>query len=87
MKLQSELAVSLQVNSLLSNRLIIIESQCWANAQCSRRECLDVIGVPIEVNADVLGKKDLNIFGKLDCDIPPENELKPAIELAKKVQQ
>ena len=46
-----------------------------------------MISVPSEVNADVLEEKALNIFGKLGCDIPPENGLKPAIELAKKVQQ
>ena len=34
LKLQSELAVSQQVNSLLSNRLTNMERQCWANAQC-----------------------------------------------------
>ena len=53
LKLQSELAVSQQVNSLLSNRLTNIERQCWANAQYSR-ECLDVVGIPSEVGADVL---------------------------------
>ena len=31
-----------------------------------------MIGIPSEVNADVLEKKVLNIFGKLGCDIPPE---------------
>ena len=69
LKLQSELAVSQQVNSLLSNRLTNMERQCWANAQYSRRECLDVVGIP---SADVLEEKVLNIFGKLGCDIPSE---------------
>ena len=72
LKLQSELAVSQQVNSLLSNRLILVERQCRANAQYSRRECLDVVGIPSEVGADVLEEKVLNIFGKLGCDIPSE---------------
>ena len=31
-----------------------------------------MIGIPSEMNADVLEKKVLNIFGKLGCDIPPE---------------
>ena len=72
LKLQSELAVSQQVNSLLSNRLTNMERQCWANAQYSRRECLDIVGIPSEVGADVLEEKVLNIFGKLGCDIPSE---------------
>ena len=57
LKLQSELAASQQVNSLLSNRLTNMERQCWANAQYSRRECLDVVGIPSEVGADVLETK------------------------------
>ena len=72
LKLQSELAVSQQVNSLLSNRLTHVERQCWVNAQYSRRECLDVVGIPSEMGADVLEEKVLNIFGKLGCDIPSE---------------
>ena len=72
LKLQSELAVSKQVNSLLSNRSTSIERQCWAKAQYSGRECLDVIGIPSKVNADVLEEKVLNNFGKLGCDILPE---------------
>ena len=49
-----------------------MERQCWANAQYSRREYLDVVGIPSEVGADVLEEKVLNIFGKLGCDIPSE---------------
>ena len=74
------------MNSLLPNRLTNMERQCWANAQYSRRECLDVVGIRSEVGADVLEEKVLNIFGKLGCDTL-QSELKPVIELAKNVQQ
>ena len=47
-----------QVNSLL------------ANAQYSKPECLDIIVIPSEVEADVLEEKVANIFEKLDCNIP-----------------
>ena len=86
LKLQSELAVSQQVNSLLSNRLTNMERQCWANAQYSRRECLDVVGIPSEVGADVLGRKFSTFLVSLVV-ISLQRELKPVIELAKKVQQ
>ena len=59
-------------NSLLSNRLTNMERQCWVNAQYSRRGCLDVIGIPSEVDAHVLEQKVLNIFGKPGCDIASE---------------
>ena len=69
-KLESELSVTKQVNSLLSCRLINMERQCWANAQYSRRECLDIAGIPREVEPDVLEEKVVNIFEKLGYNIP-----------------
>ena len=72
LEFQSELAVSRQVNSIVLNRLTSVACQYWANAQYSRRECLDMTGIPGEVDADVLKEKLLKNFGELGCDIPPE---------------
>ena len=69
-KLQSELAVSQQVNSFLSNRLANMERQCWVITQYSRRECLDTVDIPSELDSNVLEMKVLNIFEKLGCDMP-----------------
>ena len=71
-KLHAELAVTKNVNNLLVTRLSTLERQCWANAQYSRRECLDIVGIPREVSGEVLEEKVLNIFGKLGCDISPD---------------
>ena len=49
-KFQSEVTVVKQVNSVLSERLVSMERQCWANAQYSRRECLELVGVPRSVS-------------------------------------
>ena len=49
-----------------------MELQCLANPQYCRRECLDVICIPTEEDADILDEKVPNIFGKLRCDITPE---------------
>ena len=38
------------MNTLLSERLQTIEKQCWANAQYSRRECLEISGIPSSVS-------------------------------------
>ena len=74
------------MNSLLSDRLTNMERQCWANALYSRRECLDVIGIPSEVDTDVLKEKVLKIFRNRSLvEIFFQSELKPDIELAKKV--
>ena len=56
-KLQAEVSVTKQVNTLLSSRLVSIERQRWLNVQYSRRECLDIVGILSEVEADVLREK------------------------------
>ena len=86
LKLQSEIAVSQQVNSILSNILTSIERPCWGTAQYARRECLDVIGIPCEVNVDVLDEKVLNIFVKLGFDIPPD-QIEACHRISKKAEQ
>ena len=47
--LQPDLLVTKKVNSELSSWLVNMERQCWANAQCLRREYLEVVGIPREV--------------------------------------
>ena len=44
-KLECEINIVKQVNTLLNKRVIDMERQCWANAQYSRRECLEVSGI------------------------------------------
>ena len=68
-KLHAELAVTKNINNLLVTRLSTLERQSWANAQYSRRECLDIVGIPCKVSGEVLEQKVLNIFEKLVCDI------------------
>ena len=36
-----------------------MESKCWANAQCSRRKCLELVGIPYSVNDGDLEEKVL----------------------------
>ena len=71
-KMHAELAVMKNVNNLLLTRLSTLERRCWANAQYSRRECFDIMGIPCKVSREVLEEKVLNVFGKLGCDISPD---------------
>ena len=71
-KLYAELAVTKNFDNLLVTRLSTLERPCWANAQYSRRECLDIMDIPREASGEVLEEKVLNIFGKLGCDISPD---------------
>ena len=71
--LESQLLITKNVNSLLQERVIDLERQCWANAQYSRRECLEVSGIPNTIKQDELENKVLTIFKKVGCDIKNEN--------------
>ena len=64
-QLESEISIVNQANSLLSKRLVNMERQCWANAQYSRRKCLEVMGIPDSVQNNELEDKVLNIFKKI----------------------
>ena len=64
-KLRSELAVTKQVNTELTKRIATLERQCWANAQYSRRECLEVVAMPRQVDDNQLETKVLSIFEKV----------------------
>ena len=70
-KLQAELVVTKRVNSELCKRIVTMESQCWANAHYSRRECLEVFGIPRQVDDKKLETKLLSILQKIGCTIDP----------------
>ena len=50
---------------VLFERLVSMEHKCWANAQCSRRKCLELVGIPYSVNDGDLEEKVLKIFEKV----------------------
>ena len=47
--MESDISVSKTVSSLLTDQMNNVERQCWANAQYSRSECLEVVGIPSSV--------------------------------------
>ena len=56
-KSQSELAVTKQVTTELTKRIVTLGRQCWVNSQYSRRECLEVVGIPRQVDDNQLETK------------------------------
>ena len=71
--MQSDLLVIKKVNSELSSRLVNMECQYLANVQYSRRECLDVAGIPKDVEPKVIEGKELSVLEKVGCEIDPDN--------------
>ena len=48
-KLESDVSVVKNVNNILSKQMSSIDRQCWKNAQLSRRECVEVVGLPSSI--------------------------------------
>ena len=69
--LYAELAITENNNNLLLTRLTTLDRQCRKNAQNSRREYLDIVGIPREVPGEVLEEKVFKMFGKFGYDISP----------------
>ena len=53
-KLESEIIVVKKVNDALVKQLSSLEQQCWKNEQYSRREYVEVVGIPPSVEHDQL---------------------------------
>ena len=67
--LKTKINLVKKVNTLLNKRVVDVERQCWTNAQYSRRECLEVAGIPHDFSIENLESKVLEVFNKVGCEI------------------
>ena len=51
-KLESDVAIITNVNNILCKQIVSGERQCGKNAQYSRRECVEVVGLPLSIAHD-----------------------------------
>ena len=51
--------------------MVALKRQCWGKNQYSRRECLEITGVPGSVRNDNLEEATIKIFDKLEVAINP----------------
>ena len=70
-KLEAELAVNKEINNILHNQIVQVEEESWSNKQYSRRECLEIVGIPETVINRFLEESALNIFEELGVSIAP----------------
>ena len=68
-KLEADVAIVKNVNSKLVEQLVQTERQCQENAQYSKRECLEIIGIPASVRDDVLEEKVCGIFQEFGVEV------------------
>ena len=57
----SDLAINKVVNESFRNQTVMLERQYWSNAQYSRRETLEISGIPENINDGELEGKVLTV--------------------------
>ena len=72
-KLESDISVFKTVSSLLTDQMNNVERQCWANAQYSKREFLEVVGIPSLVNIKDLEGKLSIVFNIIGVTVKPDD--------------
>ena len=68
-KLEADIDVLKTVNNRLVERVIKTERQCWENAQYSRRDTLEIVGIPNSVGNSVLEETVRDVFKKIGVEI------------------
>ena len=58
---------------MLRERETALECQCWNNSQYSRRECLELTGIPETSDNNTLESTVLKIFEKVEVNVEPFN--------------
>ena len=72
-KLETDLKITKIINNLLSQRVVDLKRQCWDNAQYLRRECLEIVTIPLSVDDISLEEKVIQVFEKVGCNIDSSN--------------
>ena len=68
-KFEVDIAVAKIVNDRLVERIVKTKRQCWKNAQYSRRETLEIVGIPGSIDNSVLEETVRGIFGKIGVQV------------------
>ena len=61
-KLEADVKIAKNIDNLLSQRVVDLERQCWANAQYLSRECLEIVGIPCSVDDHSMEEKVIRLF-------------------------
>ena len=85
-RMESDLAISRNVNVKLVERLVVTERKCQANEQYSSRECLEISGIPESVSDNALDDKIQGVLRGIDVEIDTEN-IEPCHHLKGKVSK
>ena len=71
--MESDLTISRNVNVRLMERLLVTERKFWANEQYSRRECLEISGIPESVSDNSLEETIQGVLRGIGAEVDTEN--------------
>ena len=71
--MESDLAVSRNVNAKLVERLVVTERTYWVNEQYLRRECPEISGIPESVTDKSLADKIQAVSRGINVEVDSEN--------------
>ena len=63
------MAIVRNVNNKLVERVVATEHQCWENAQYSRRDTLEMVGIPMSFRDNVPEQKVCDVIHEIGVDI------------------
>ena len=73
-RIESDTAIVKSVNNVLSNQVLSTERDVWRNIQYSRRECVEILGIPASVDHKEFEPTVCKILQHIDVDINEESE-------------
>ena len=79
-RLESDVQIVKTVNNNLLKQLENTERHWWANAEYSRRECVEVIGIPKTVESKDLEHTICKVFNSIDFEWMNESFIYPRKE-------
>ena len=72
-KMESDLAISRNVNVKLVELLVVTERKCWANEQYLRRECLEISGIPESISGNAIEDKIQGVLRGINVEVDTKN--------------
>ena len=67
--MESDLAISRNINVKLMECVVVTERKCWASEQYSRREQLEISGIPGSASDNALEDKIQGVLRGIDTEV------------------
>ena len=69
-KLEADVSIVKTVHNHLIKKAVDIEQHCWENSEYSRRECLEIAGIPTSIPQQNLEEKVCQMFEAMEYQLP-----------------